>query len=134
MKNNKLSGLIIGGVLGFVFIITCTSPVESNTSETSATSSNLKNLNLVSLSDITSSVDSNATTSKPSTVGSDTKMDKVRLIYATNTAKTTYSDSYEAAYPYLYNSVKNTRSLGTETSSRGDGKVILRELLCVGDN
>ena len=42
MKNNKLSGLIIGGVLGFVFIITCTSPVESNTSETSATSSNGK--------------------------------------------------------------------------------------------
>ena len=31
MKNNKLIGLIIGGVLGFVFVITCTSPVESNT-------------------------------------------------------------------------------------------------------
>ena len=100
---------------------------------TSATSSNLHDLNLINLTDLTSSVDSSATTSKPDAY-SGKKMDKVRLIYATNTAKTTYSDSYEAAYPYLYNSVKNTRSLGTETSTKGDGKVILRELLCVGDN
>ena len=33
MKNNKLSGLIIGGVLGFVFVITCTSPVVSEENE-----------------------------------------------------------------------------------------------------
>ena len=61
-------------------------------------------------------------------------MDKVRLIYASNTSKTTYTDSYEAAYSSMQTAIKNTRSLGTETSTKGDGKVILRELVCAGDN
>ena len=33
MKNNKLSGSIIGGILGFVFVITCTSPLVSEENE-----------------------------------------------------------------------------------------------------
>ena len=88
-------------------------------------------LNLISLTDLTSSVDDNATTTNPY---SGVTMDKVRLIYASNTSKTTYTDSYEAAYPSMQTAIKNTRSLGTETSTKGDGKVILRELVCAGDN
>ena len=61
-------------------------------------------------------------------------MQEVRLIYASNTSKTTYTDSYEASYPSMQTAIKNTRSLGTETSTKGDGKVILRELVCAGDN
>ena len=57
-----------------------------------------------------------------------------RLIYAKNLAGTTYSDSYESAHTALYNAIKSMRSLGTETSSKGDGKVILKEILCIGDN
>jgi len=98
---------------------------------TSSTPSNLHDLNLISLTDLTSSVDSNATTTNPY---SGVTMDKVRLIYASNTSKTTYTDSYEAAYPSMQIAIKNTRSLGTETSTKGDGKVILRELVCAGDN
>ena len=93
----------------------------------------LKNANLLKYSDITSSVNGNATTSKPAALSSVT-MDKVRLIYASNTSKTTYTDSYEAAYSSMQTAIKNTRSLGTETSTKGDGKVILRELVCAGDN
>ena len=61
-------------------------------------------------------------------------MDKARFIYADNLAGTVHTDSYEDAHNALYTSIKNTRSLGTETSSKGDGKVIFRELLCIADN
>ena len=61
-------------------------------------------------------------------------MDKARFIYADNLAGTVYTDSYEDAHSALYTSIKNTRSLGTETSNKGDGKVIFRELLCIADN
>ena len=36
--------------------------------------------------------------------------------------------------PVCKTAIKNTRSLRTETSTKGDGKVILRELVCAGDN
>ena len=61
-------------------------------------------------------------------------MDKARFIYADNPAGTVHTDSYEDAHSALYTSIKNTRSLGTETSNKGDGKVIFRELLCIADN
>ena len=34
MKNNKMYGSIVGAILGFLFVITCTSPLSSDTSET----------------------------------------------------------------------------------------------------
>jgi hypothetical protein len=34
MKDNKTIGAIFGAILGFVFVITCTSPLSSNASET----------------------------------------------------------------------------------------------------
>lgn len=34
MKDNKTIGAIFGVILGFVFVITCTSPLSSNASET----------------------------------------------------------------------------------------------------
>ncbi len=37
MNSNKLSGLFIGAILGFVFIITCTSPVVSEENESNDT-------------------------------------------------------------------------------------------------
>ena len=104
-----------------------------DSADNTTSSDDLKNANLLKYSDITSSVNDNATTSKPAALSSVT-MDKVRLIYASNTSKTTYTDSYEAAYPSMQTAIKNTRSLGTETSTKGDGKVILRELVCAGDN
>ena len=34
MKDNKIYGSILGGILGFIFVITCTSPLSSDASET----------------------------------------------------------------------------------------------------
>jgi hypothetical protein len=34
MKDNKTIGAIFGAILGFVFVITCTSPLSSDASET----------------------------------------------------------------------------------------------------
>ena len=33
MKNNKIHGSIVGGILGFIFVVTCTSPLSSDASE-----------------------------------------------------------------------------------------------------
>jgi hypothetical protein len=33
MKNNKIMGSVFGAILGFIFVITCTSPVLSDTNE-----------------------------------------------------------------------------------------------------
>lgn len=44
MKNNKLSGSIIGGILGFVFVITCTSPLVSEENESNDTNTTQDNI------------------------------------------------------------------------------------------
>ncbi|MDG1486629.1 MAG: hypothetical protein P8R40_00440, partial [SAR324 cluster bacterium] len=61
-------------------------------------------------------------------------MSSARIVYATNSPGTTYTDSYEKAESSLYETMKNTRSLGTEDSVTGDGKVTFRELICVPEN
>ncbi len=100
---------------------------------TAGTASNLHDKNIIKLTDLTSSVDSSISVTAPDALSSIT-MTNVRLIYATNTSGSAYHDSYEAAHSSLYTAVKNIRSLGTETSTKGDGKVIFRELLCIGEN
>ena len=98
--------------------------------------SQLYDKNLISLTNLTSSVDSGFDKSEidsfSATVGVD--VTNVRLIYADNVSGGSYSDSFEEAHNSLYKAIKNTRSLGTETSSKGDGKVIFRELICIGEN
>ena len=61
-------------------------------------------------------------------------MTDARIVYATDSSATTYSDSYEKAESSLYTAIKNTRSLGTDASVKGDGKVTFRELICVAEN
>ena len=61
-------------------------------------------------------------------------MINARLVYATDSPATTYTDSYEKAESSLYTAMKNTRSLGTEASVKRDGKVSFREIICVDEN
>ena len=100
---------------------------------TSSTPSNLHTKNLIGLNDLKNSVNSSVDITNSTGISGIT-YNYARLIYAKNLAGTTYSDSYESAHTALYNAIKNTRSLGTETSTKGDGKVILKEILCIGDN
>jgi len=100
-----------------------------NPADNSTSSSDLKNKNLVSKSDLTSSIDSDL---EAPTLSGYTTTD-VRLLYLTSTSGV-YTDSYEKAHSHLYNSIKNIRSLGIETAVKGDGKVSFRELICIGEN
>ena len=96
-------------------------------------SSNLYDKNLISLTNLTSSVNSDINEDDfPTDLPID--ITNVRLIYADNVSGGSYKDSFEEAHTSLYKAIKNTRSLGTETSSKGDGKVIFRELICIGEN
>ena len=61
-------------------------------------------------------------------------MKSARIVYAKDSPATTYTDSYEKAESSLYQAMKNTRSLGTEDSVKGDGKITFRELICVAEN
>ena len=61
-------------------------------------------------------------------------MSSARIVYATNSPATTYTDSYEKAETSLYEAMNNIRSLGTEDSVTGDGTVTFRELICVPEN
>ena len=61
-------------------------------------------------------------------------MTDVRLVYATDSPATTYTDSYEKAESSLYTAMKNIRSLGTEASVKGDGRVSFREIICIDEN
>ena len=61
-------------------------------------------------------------------------MQSARIVYATDSPATSYSDSYEAAENSLYTAIANTRSLGTEDSVKSDGQVTFRELICVAEN
>jgi hypothetical protein len=98
--------------------------------DNSTTSTELKDKNLISLTDLTTSVDS----SMSATTVSGLPMTDARLVYATDSPATTYTDSYEKAESSLYTAMKNTRSLGTEASVKGDGKVSSREIICIDEN
>ena len=98
--------------------------------DNSTTSSGLKSKNLISLSDLENSVDTEL--SYPNVSGY--TITDARLIYATDSPATTYTDSYEKAESSLYTAMKNTRSLGTEASVKGDGKVSFREMICIDEN
>ena len=102
-------------------------PADNNTSST-----DLKSKNLISLTDLTSSVDSSMI--PPVTVNGLTMTD-ARLIYATDSPATTYTDSYEKAESSLYTAMNNIKSIGAESASvKGDGIVTFRELICIGEN
>ena len=102
-------------------------PADNSTSST-----DLKNKNLLSLDDLTSSVDSSLI--PPVTINGLT-MTHARLVYAMDSPATTYTDSYEKAESSLYTAIKNTNSIGAESSSvKGDGIVTFRELICIGEN
>jgi hypothetical protein len=98
--------------------------------DNSTTSSGLKSKNLLSLTDLITSVDKDL----GATTVSGLPMINARLVYATNSPATTYTDSYEKAESSLYTAMKNTRSLGTEASVKGDGKVSFREIICIDEN
>ena len=102
-------------------------PADNNTSST-----DLKSKNLISLTDLTSSVDSSMI--PPVTVNGLTMTD-ARLIYATDSPATTYTDSYEKAESSLYTAMNNIKSIGAESASvKGDGIVTFRELICISEN
>ena len=98
--------------------------------DNSTTSSGLKSKNLISLSDLENSVDTEL--SYPNVSGY--TISDARLIYATDSPATTYTDSFEKAESSLYTAMKNTRILGTEASVKGDGKVSFREIICADKN
>jgi len=98
-----------------------------NASDNSTTSSELKSKNLISFTDLTTSVDS---TLSATTVNA-LPITHARIVYASSSD---YTDSYEKAESSLYEAMKNTRSLGTDDSIKGDGKVTFRELICVAEN
>ena len=102
-----------------------------NSADNSTSSTDLKSKNLLSLTDLTSSVDSSLSAVEISGY----TMTNARLVYATDSPATTYTDSYEKAESSLYAAIKNTNSIGAESSSvKGDGIVTFRELICIGEN
>jgi hypothetical protein len=104
-----------------------------NIADNSTTSSELKDKNIVNVTDITSSVDSTLTT-LPDALGALTPTE-ARLVYAADSPASTWTDSYEKAESSFYTAMKNAKSLGADdVSVKGDGKISLRELLCIGEN
>jgi hypothetical protein len=101
-----------------------------NAADNSTTFSELKSKNLISFTDLTTSVDS---TLSATTVNA-LPITHARIVYAKDSPGTTYTDSYEKAESSLYQAMENTRSLGTDDSIKGDGKVTFRELICVAEN
>ena len=95
-------------------------------------SSELKNKNLVNLNDFINSVNDNATI--PSFSG--LTIDSARLIWDTTSGadNTSWSDYYSNGYTGLKNAVTNIREYGTTTSEKSDGKIVFRELICIGEN
>ena len=107
-----------------------------NAADNSTTSSGYKSTNLISTAELINAVDSSLSLfpAGASVAIKALPMKSARIVYATNSPGTTYTDSYEKAESSLYEAMKNTRSLGTEDSIKGDGKVTFRELICVAEN
>ena len=99
--------------------------------DNSTTPTELKDRNLLSYETLTTSIDN----SSSAITVSELPMTNIRLVYAIdNSTPTTYTDSYEEAESSLYTAIKNTRSLGTDASVKGDGKISFRELICWDEN
>jgi len=107
-----------------------------NAGDNSTTPSELKSVNLVNTSDLLGAVDSSLSLypSGATDFLKEQPMSTARIVFATNSPGTIYTDSYEKAESSLYQAIKNTRSLGTEESVKGDGKVTFRELICIPEN
>jgi hypothetical protein len=108
-----------------------------NASDNSTTSTELKSGNLISTTDLLTSVDSSLSLFPSDAIKAalgSLPMQSARIVYATDSPATTYTDKYEAAESSLYTAIKNTRSLGIEDSVKSDGKVTFRELICVVEN
>jgi hypothetical protein len=104
-----------------------------NAADNSTTESELKSGNLINTADLINAVDSSLSL-LPAGASDAMKalpMKSARIVYATSSG---YTDSYEKAESSLYQAMKNTRSLGTDDSIKGDGKVTFRELICVAEN
>jgi len=107
-----------------------------NAADNSTTSSGYKSANLISTADLINAVDSSLSLlpAGASDVIKALPMKSARIVYASSTDSSGYTDSYEKAESSLYQAMKNTRSLGTDDSVKGDGKVTFRELICVAEN
>jgi len=111
--------------------------IVKDAADNQTSSSDLKNKNLISFSDLLGSVDSSIT--KPEISGySSITIDKARFIWDSNSSdNSSWTDYYTNAYSDkndLKSTITNIRKFGTTTSTKGDGKVIFRELVCIGDN
>jgi len=104
-----------------------------NAADNSTTESELKSANLINTADLINAVDSSLSLlpAGASDAMEALPMKSARIVYATSSG---YTDSYEKAESSLYEAMKNTRSLGTDDSIKGDGKVTFRELICVAEN
>jgi hypothetical protein len=107
-----------------------------NAADNSTTVSELKSGNLINTADLINAVDGSLSLlpAGASDVINALPMKSARIVYASSTDSSGYTDSYEKAESSLYEAMKNTRSLGTEDSIKGDGKVTFRELICVAEN
>jgi len=107
-----------------------------NAADNSTTESELKSGNLISTADLINAVDSSLSLfpAGASDIIKNLPMSSARIVYAKNSPGTEYTNSFEEAESSLYEAIKNTRSLGTEDSVKGDGKVTFRELICVAEN
>ena len=113
------------GIFDVIFLLSL-KPGDNSTTPTE-----LKDRNLLSYETLTTSIDN----SSSAITVSELPMTNIRLVYAIdNSTPTTYTDSYEEAESSLYTAMKNTRSLGTEDSVKGDGKISFRELICWDEN
>jgi len=112
------------GVFDVIFLLSL-KPGDNSTTPTE-----LKDRNLLSYETLTTSIDN----SSSAITVSELPMTNIRLVYAKDSTATTYTDSYEEAESSLYTAMKNTRSLGTEDSVKGDGKISFRELICIDEN
>jgi hypothetical protein len=109
-----------------------------NAADNSTTKSELKSANLINTADLINAVDKSLADKLLPADASDAMkalpMKSARIVYAKDSPVTEYTDSYEKAESSLYQAMKNTRSLGTDDSIKGDGKVTFRELICVAEN
>ena len=113
------------GIFDVIFLLSL-KPGDNSTTPTE-----LKDRNLLSYENLTTSIDN----SSSAITVSELPMTNIRLVYAIdNSTPTTYTDSYEEAESSLYTAIKNTRSLGTDASVKGDGKISFRELICWDEN
>jgi hypothetical protein len=112
------------GIFDVIFLLSL-KPGDNSTTPTE-----LKDRNLLSYENLTTSIDN----SSSAITVSELPMTNIRLVYAKDSTATTYTDSYEEAESSLYTAMKNTRSLGTDASVKGDGKISFRELICWDEN